>query len=219
MLPFTAEVYFALFAQYNGAIWPAQIIAYVLGLGAVVLACRPLAGSDRIVAGLLAAAWMWSGAVYHLLYFASINFSAPVLGAVFVLEGLLLAWTGVLRGRLAFRFQPDPAGWAGLGLAVFAMVGYPVMGWLAGHGWPRAAVFGVAPAPVTIFTLGLLLLAERRTPVHLVAIPVLWTLVGGAAAWFLGIPEDLVLPLAGFLTLALAWWKNRRARGITSAAR
>ena len=47
LLPFTAEVFFSLLGQYNGAIWPAQIVAGLLGLGALFLACRPAGGSDR----------------------------------------------------------------------------------------------------------------------------------------------------------------------------
>lgn len=212
MLPFTAEVFFAQFAQYNAAIWPAQIVGYVLGLVAVVLIFRPTGWSDRLVAASLAIAWLWIGAVYHFAYFAAINFSAPVFGAVFILEGLLLTWTGVVRGRLAFRFQPGVVGWVGVGLIVLGMAIYPVLGWTVGRAWPRAAMFGVAPCPTTIFTLGLLLLVDGRTPLHLLAIPALWSLVAGTAVWFLGIPEDLVLPVAGLVALALAPWKNRRQR-------
>ena len=50
------------------------------------------------------------------------------------------------------------------------------------------------------------------SPPHLVAIPVLWSLMGGAAAWVLGIPEGAVLPLAGVGGASLIVWKNRRAR-------
>ena len=86
---------------------------------------------------------------------------------------------------------------------------YPLIGWLLGHGWPRAPMFGVTPCPLTVFTMGMLLLIEGRTPIHLAVIPVLWSLVGGTAAWFLGVTEDLALPIAGLGGLALVLWKNR----------
>ena len=209
MLPFSQDAFFALFEQYNRAIWPAQIVAYVLALVALGLALRPIANSGRIVAAVLALAWAWNGTVYHVLYFATINFMAEIFGAFFVLQALLLIWTGVLRGKIAFRFRGDGAAWAGVALAVFAMAVYPLLGWLLGHGWPRAPIFGVAPCPMTIFTMGLLLLTEGRAPVHLAVIPVLWSLVGGTAAWFLGVTEDLALPVAGLGGLALILWKNR----------
>lgn len=212
MLPFTPDVFLALFEQYNRAIWPAHLVAYALCLLAVVAAMKPVAGSDRLVAAVLAIAWLWTAVVYHLLHFATINFVAPGFAVLFVLEGLLLAWTGVARGRLAFRVRRDAASWAGLGLAIFAMLVYPVTAWLAGHGWPRLALVGVAPCPTTIFTLGMLLLIEGRTPVQLAAIPLLWTLIGGSAAWLLDMPEDVALPIAGIGGLAVILWKNRRSR-------
>ena len=37
MLPFTREQFLAAFVTYNEAIWPAQLVAYLLGLAAVAL--------------------------------------------------------------------------------------------------------------------------------------------------------------------------------------
>jgi hypothetical protein len=211
MLPFTPEVFFANMAQYNEAIWPAQAVAYVLGLVIVLLLFRPTSQSSRLIAALLAGAWIWIGVVYHLKYFATINFAAPLFGLAFIIEGLLIAWSGVITRRITFRFRADAAGFAGLTFVTFAIVVYPLLGWLAGHAWPRVAMFGVAPCPTTIFTMGLLLLTEGRTPPHLAIIPVLWSLVGGSAVWLLGVPEDLALPIAGLSGLGLILWKNRAA--------
>jgi hypothetical protein len=222
MLPFSQDAYFALFEQYNRAIWPSQIVAYVLGLATLALALRPAAragraGRGRIVAAILALAWAWNGAVYHVLFFARINFWADIFSAFFILEALLLLWSGVIRGRLAFRLRYDTFSRIGVAVAIFALAIYPLIGWLLGHAWPRAAMFGVAPAPMTIFTMGLLLLVDGRTPLHLVIIPAIWSLIGGTAAWFLGVTEDLALPIAGFGGLALVLAKNRmRYRHATS---
>lgn len=217
MLPFTPDVFLSLFEQYNRAVWPAQIVAYVLGILAVLLALRPILGGGRLVGVVLAASWLWTGIAYHLLHFAMINFAAPGFAALFVLQGLLLAWTGLARGRLAFRFRPDATGWSGLGLAVFALLGYPLAAWLAGHGWPRLALAGVAPCPTTILTLGMLLLAEGRTPWHLAVIPLLWSAVGGSAAFLLDMPEDISLPAAGALTFVLILRRNRHACAAAAA--
>ena len=211
MLPFTTEVYFALFEDYNTAVWPAQIVAYGLGALALWLSLRPRAGGDRVVAAILAGFWLWTGLAYHVATFDEINVAAPVFGGLFAVQAVLLAWTGVVRGRLAFRFRPDVFGWAGFGLAAGALVLYPLLAWLAGHGWPEAALVGVAPSPTILFAFGLLLGAEPRSPIHLLVIPVLWSLIWGAAAWFLPIPEDLALPLAAVAATGLIVWKNRRA--------
>ncbi|MCZ7658184.1 MAG: DUF6064 family protein [Xanthobacteraceae bacterium] len=208
MLPFGADVFFFVFEQYNHAIWPAQVVAYVLGLLVLGAAMRPFPGSGRLVGAVLALAWLWNGIAYHVMHFAGINFWAYGFGALFVIQGLLFAWTAA-RGRLAIRFAPDPAGWTGLGLALFAMALYPLIGALAGHGWPRAPVFGVAPCPTTIFTWGVLLMSARM-PRHLAIVPLVWSLIGGTAAFFLGVPEDLALPVAALIAIVLMLLRGRR---------
>lgn len=212
MLSFTPEAFFSLFEQYNLAIWPAQFLAYVLGFIALLLAFRPFPLRDRIIGAILAAGWLWIGIVYHYLHFTQINFIAPVFAVLFVLQGLLFAWTLVLRGQVAFRFRPDVFGWTGLAFAAFAMVVYPLLGWLAGHAWPSSPVFGLTPCPTTIFTWGMLLLAQGRTPIHLTVIPLIWLIIGGSAAWLLAVPEDASLPIAGVIACTLIVWKNRLAR-------
>lgn len=210
MLPFTKEVFLRVFEQYNAAIWPAQAVAYGLSALLVLLALKPRRGSDRVIAAALAGGWLWMGVVYHVMYYSTINWAAWAFGALFLIQGFLVAWTGALRGRLEFRFVPDLHGWAGVGFMVFSMAVYPLIGLLTGYDWLRAPMLGVAPNPTTIFTLGMLLLIAHRVPLHLLVIPVLWSLIGGATAWLLNIPRDLAVPLAGVFAVWLVLWKNRR---------
>jgi uncharacterized membrane protein YjjB (DUF3815 family) len=56
-------------------------------------------------------------------------------------------------------------------------------------------LFGVAPCPTTIFTLGMLLLSNASW--RLFAIPLVWSIIGGSAAVLLGVPQDYGLILAG----------------------
>jgi len=209
MLPFTADVLFSSFEAYNRALWPLPIPAVGIALAVILLTLRPLRGGDRAISALVALAWLWIGVGYHFLHFAAIDFAAPVYGAFFVLQALLLAWTGVVRGSLAFRFGADPFGWAGLALAIAATLAWPLAD-LSGHGWPSVRVVGLAPGPTAAFTLGLLLLTSGRVPLHLAIVPLLWTLVAGATAWVLAIPQDLALPVGGLCGFALILWKNRR---------
>lgn len=212
MLPFTADVLFSNFAQYNRALWPLPILAWVLALAAILLTLRPVWSGDRVITGLLAAGWLWTGYGYHYLQFATINFAAPVYAVFFVLQGLLIAWSGGAKRGLAFRFRPDPAGWTGLGLALAAAVAWPLAAPLAGYGWESARLVGLAPGPTAVFTLGLLLLTDGPTPLRLLAVPLLWTIVAGATAWALSIHQDVVQPVAALGVLGLALWKNRRLR-------
>ena len=210
MLPFTSEVFFSHLEHYNRAVWPLPILAAALGLAAIVLILRPLGGSSRAIGALLATAWLWTGLGYHFVHLAAIDFVAPLYGAFFVLQGLLLAWTGAVRGGLVFRFRADLFGWSGLALALAALIAWPLADWLTGHGWRGARLVGVAPGPTAAFTLGLLLLTEGRTPLRLAMIPLLWTLVAGATGWILTNSRDLALPAAGLGAFCLMVWKNRQ---------
>jgi hypothetical protein len=55
MLPFTRDQFLAVFAAYNQAVWPAQVVAYVLGIGLVGLLMRPSRAGDRAIGAGLAA--------------------------------------------------------------------------------------------------------------------------------------------------------------------
>jgi hypothetical protein len=209
MLPFTAEILFSSFEQYNRALWPLPIVAPALALAVIALALRPERHGARATGALLALAWLWVGLGYFILYFAAFDFVAPIYGAFFVAEGLLLGWSAVVRGRLAFRFTGDLFGWCGFALALAAAPAWPLADALLGQGWASARVVGLAPGPTAAFTLGMLLLSAGRTPLHLAVIPLLWTLLAGATAWILAIPQDLALPVAGISAFVLILWKGR----------
>ena len=210
MLPFTAEQFLAVFAGYNAAVWPAQLVAYGLGAVAVALALRPSTRSDRVIAATLAVMWAWTGVAYHMLHFAAINAAAPVFGALFVAQALLLLHFGIVRSRLRFGSGARlsaPLGWA---LVVYASVAYPLIGIATGHGDPELPMFGITPCPVTIFTLGMILLTTAPVPKSLLAVPAIWSLVGGSAAFLLGIAQDWPLIVSGLVVAPLVLVRNRR---------
>ncbi len=228
MLPYDSDVLFATFAQDNRAVFPAQLIAIALALGIVALAIWPRAWAARFVGAALglrfvgialaarfvgvalATTWAWVGAAWHLTQFAPINFAAPLYGGLFIAEAALFAWTGGVRGRLSLRFQADARGWVGLGLAAYGLIAYPVIFLALGDGCQGTPLVGLAPVPTTLFTLGVLLLVEGRTPWHLLAIPLAWSLIDGATAYVLGTLEDLVLPAAGIVVVGLVGWRRWR---------
>jgi hypothetical protein len=205
MLPFTHAEFVDVFARYNLAIWPGQLVAYALGLGMVgLLLARPSRGTGRAVAIGLALMWGWTGVAYHWLYFTEINAAAWAFGALFVLQAGLfaeVALSGALRFDGGVTAGRRSAGWF---LVVYALVLYPLLGMATGSTWPHMPVFGVTPCPVTLFTFGLLLLNTAPVPRRLLVIPVLWSLVGGSAAWLLQVPQDWLLLLSGASVFLLA---------------
>lgn len=200
--PFTIEEFLGVFAAYNMAIWPAQIIAYALGLIAVAAVLLGWLAASPLIFLILALMWAWNGIAYHLVFFSTINPAAPLFAALFVSQAILLAISAVTAKGLRFDTGLNFRSIAGFAVIAYAVLIYPVLGALAGHGLMAGPMFGVAPCPTTIFTIGLLLLARGRWVIWLAIIPLLWSLVGFAAAWQLAIPEDFGLGLAG-LVLAL----------------
>jgi hypothetical protein len=199
MLPFTVDEFFSVFGAYNQGIWPAQIIAYLLGALAVwaIFAARPWAG--RTVAAILGIMWIWNGLAYHLAFFAPINPAAYGFAALFVIQGLLFLGHGAMAGRLRFAHGSNWRGMLGIALIAYAAVVYTTLGYLLGHTWPNLPVFGVAPCPTTIFTFGVLMLAVGPMPLWLITIPVAWSGIGATAAVLLNVPEDLGLLVSGVL--------------------
>ncbi len=201
-LPFTTDEFLAVFAAYNAAIWPFQIAAYGLGLAAVLAFIVGNHGLMRLGFVALALLWAFTGFGYHLIFFAQINPIAPGFAAFFVLESVLLAAAAMQPGDLRLHLNRGFRSIAGMITIIYAVVVYPILGIWAGHGAMAGPMFGVAPCPTTIFTLGMLMIARGRWVVWLSIIPVLWSLIGLSAALQLGIPEDLGMPVAGAILVA-----------------
>lgn len=211
-IPFTVEQFFEVFKTYNTAIWPAQVLAYVLGVAALAPAIRGGEAPARIVAGILASFWLWMGIFYHMPYFRVINPAAWIFGIFCILQGLLFLLVGTIFGRLGFRFNFKPLPIIGACFILYAMVVYPLLGVGFGHSYPRAPMFGVAPCPTTIFTFGILLWTTKSVPVYLLVIPLLWSIVGMSAAVSLHVPQDYGLLVAGVLGTVLVLIQNRKAK-------
>ncbi len=209
-MPFTVEDFFAVFGRYNQAIWPLQIGAYVIGVAIVILLFRRSHSSSTVIALALSALWLVNGVGYHWLFFAQINPVARGFAAVFVVQAVLLAAAPWLYPRLSFAVRADARSVVGLALIVFAAVGYPLWGVLAGHSYPFAPVFGVAPCPTTIFSVGVLLMGNWRTVRWLLIIPAIWSAIGGSAAVLLHTPQDfgLIATLVIVLAFYLGHWRG-----------
>jgi Family of unknown function (DUF6064) len=118
-------------------------------------------------------------------------------------EGELEAVNGEenMRNRLSFRASRRLNGILGAILIVYALAIYPLIGYALGRIFPTSPTFGV-PCPTTIFTFGLLLWTDKKIPLSLLIIPVLWSLVGTSAALSFGIKEDFGLLVAAMIGTA-----------------
>ena len=204
LLLFSRQTYYRLFELYNLEWWPLQIVALALGAAILALGRRNGDRVGRAIAAILALCWLWVAWAYHAQRYASINWAASYFAWAFVVEALLLLWLGVVRGRLT----PAPASQmqqrAGLGLLLFALLIFPLVSPLLGRSWTQAEVFGMAPDPTALATLGVLLLAGVRTVWGLYPIPVAWCLISGATLWAMEAPDFAIVPLAALLAVSLA---------------
>jgi hypothetical protein len=204
MLPFTEGQFLGVFAKYNAALWPAAFAAFLLGALAVYCLLRRPNASGRVISACLAAMWIWTGGAYHWIFFSPINSAAYLFGALFIIQGLaFLIWGGLLR-YMTFELRPDAASFTGMGFIVYSAIVYPIIGLSSGFELAELPAFGVTPCPVTIFTFGVLLLAKPPAPLLLLTIPLLWSMIGGSAAFLLGVPQDWLLLGSGLVTLSLA---------------
>jgi hypothetical protein len=211
-IPFAIEQFLQVFENYNLAIWPMQIFAYLLGIAALFLVYGKKDVYGRIISAVLSFYWLWMGIVYHLIYFSSINKPAYAFGTLFIVQGLLLLIYGVFKSNLSFSFKLDSYSITGSIFALYAMVIYPIIGYLSGHSYPRSPGFGVAPCPTAIFTFGLLLYADKKVPIYVLVIPFIWSIIGFSAALSLRIREDFGLLVAGILGTFMIIYRRKIGR-------
>ncbi|MFA6472845.1 MAG: DUF6064 family protein [Candidatus Latescibacterota bacterium] len=208
-IPFTIEQFFDIFVIYNNAIWPAQIVAYILGIVAIGFAFSKNQYSARTISGIVSLFWIWIGVFYHIVFFRTINPAAIIFGFLYIIQGFLFLLAGSIRDRLSIQFKYTIPHILGAFFIFYAMVLYPILCLSFEHSYPEAPMFGVAPCPTTIFTFGILLWTIKKVPAYLLVIPFLWSIVGISAAINLRVPQDYGLVVAGFLGTILILIQNR----------
>ncbi len=195
-IPFTTEQFLQVFEKYDRAIYPFQFALIIVAIATVFLAASRKPFANKLISCSLGFLWLWTGIVYHLIFFTAISPPAYVFGTLFIIQGLLFLYEGVVKNRLSFRFIQKFYGIFGAIFIAYSLVIYPLIGYALGRVFPTAQTFGV-PCPTTIFTFGLLLWTDKRFSLGLLIIPVLWSLVGTLAAFSFGIKEDFGLLVAG----------------------
>ena len=194
-LLFSPRVYWRMFELHNAAFWPLHLATLAAGLAIVLLALRRPRGHGLWVALILAALWAFVGWSFLWNRYAAINWAIAYVAPAFGLQALLLAIVRRAHGGFAFD-RRDIAARLGLLLAVIGLVAYPLLPPLFGRPWTSAEVFGIAPDPTAIATLGILLAASGRLVPLLFPIPLLWLLLSGLTLRTMGDPQAWIPLLA-----------------------
>ena len=209
LLLFSPRTYYRMFELYHEEIWPAQLVAVALVVAILVLMRRDDEWCGAVIAGLLAACWLWVAVMFHVRRYATINWAARYFAVLFVAQAALLVWNGVVRRRLTFRRSADSAWWVP-GLLLIAMVIPPLAGRVTGRTWSQVELAGLTPDATAIATLGILLLASPRAPRALMVAPLCWCVIGGATLWALESPEAWVSIVAAVGAVTAMTWRPRR---------
>lgn len=210
MIPFSRDIFLGVVAQHNALLWPLHVLAIGLGLAVLYLAFRPIRRLSHLPALFVIATWLVTGSLFYGVHFTPLNWAAWLSAALFVTQGLLLAWFRLVRNRLRLQFDGTPTAWAGVCFILISIALYPIIGLVSGTVINAIPIVGIDPGPTVLFTLGFLLLVESRTPFLLTVIPFIAAWVGAAAGWLIGLPADLLLPPAALATVWLVLMRNRR---------
>ncbi|MCU0365176.1 MAG: DUF6064 family protein [Ignavibacteriaceae bacterium] len=207
-IPFSLADFLNVFNTYNQSIFPLQIVLYFIAFICIYILFTENKNSNKIISVVLSFFWLWMGIVYHLIFFSAINKAAYIFGALFIIQGILFFIWGVFKGELSFDYRKTNYNNAGILIILYALIIYPVLGYNLGHAYPYSPTFGL-PCPTTIFTFGILLFSNKKIPVYILIIPLLWSVVGFTAALTLTIYEDIGLLIAGLTTFTFLLISNR----------
>lgn len=183
---------YGMFATYNQAIWPMHIVTYALGILSIILAIKKTKYSDRIISTVLCFLWFWSGIAFGIIFFSRINSIWYRLGFILILQSILFFMYGFgFHPPLSFKFRKEPYSFLGIMMILYALVFYPIVGYLTGHNYPGYPIFGTAPFPVCIFTFGILLITDGRVTPPVLIIPLFWAIGGFVNILTYGIYADI----------------------------
>jgi hypothetical protein len=208
-LPFTVEQFLSVLKTYNENVFPLQIVFYLIASGCVYLLFQPIKNNEKIISAVLSFFWLWIGIVYHLMFFTAINKAAYLFGILFIIQGFLFAFYGVIKGNITYEYRNNIFNNVGIIFITYGLIVYPILGHLLGHQYPYSPTFGL-PCPTTIFTFGVLLFINKKIHMITFIIPLLWSIIGFGAALSLTIYEDYGLLISGVLGFILLMINNKK---------
>ena len=192
------EKFFSVFEKYNHAIFPVQIVLFLLSIFALIAIGSKIKQKDKFVAGILGVLWLWIGIGYHIAFLSGTNKVAFGFGALFILQGLFLLWEGVLLYNLKFVYRMSIQAYLGYFFILYGLIIYPVIGYLIEPNLSRTVSVGL-PSPTIILTFGFLLLCDKKFSKYLLIIPSLWAVIGISGIIKLGVYQDSIMLIAAII--------------------
>ncbi|SDS07594.1 hypothetical protein SAMN05216421_0862 [Halopseudomonas xinjiangensis] len=214
-IPFTTDVYFRLIERMGETFWPLHVLTLALGAAAIVLALK---GRTQLACLLPAPLWAFVGVAFFIQRYAELNWAGGYAGYAFIVQAVLLALVALTGFGLdkAPRLTSPPI-LIGLALAIFGLIGMPLIAPLTGGSWYQAEVLGIHADPTAVATLGLALIVFRGWALWAASIiPVLWVLVSGLTLQVLDAPRFQILFAVVAIGLVGLVWKSCESRRVLS---
>ncbi|WP_174710212.1 DUF6064 family protein [Thalassospira marina] len=204
-LLFSTRVYYRLFVSFNTTFWPVNLAFYLGGAMLVFGIMRNCGRRMQLVPAVLAGMWAWCGTLFMWHYYQPINWVVPYLLPLFAFETLTLVLFALRRTPLFFAWRGDFSSMAGIALLVLAIPVYPFFSLISGRDILSAELFGSAPDPTIIGTLGMLLLARGTWRWVLLPVPVIWCLITSLTLWAMDQPVAWLPVIAAWLAILGGW--------------
>ena len=204
------ELFFKFMAEYNNAVWPAQIIFYALSIFFIFTSINTKNISNKINVLILSSLWVWNGAVTLLIYFTNFHAQYYLWGVVWVLQGLWICYCGIHKKQFYFIIKKDLYSIIGLIFIFYALIVYPLIGAWLGHPFPKGPLFGAAPCPTVIFTFSVFLFSENRVNPYLMYFPLLWALMSLYPIIGMGVYADIGEIVAAMVAFILIIIRNKK---------
>ena len=205
LLLFTPHTYFRLYELYNTALWPFGLFISVMVSALLIPTKVTVAQKRRMMQLLLSLMWMAIAWFFFYSTYAQINNFAHWFAVAFGIQSLLLAFDAISDTRADASDNSFPWNFSDPGalLFLFAVLVHPLIGLLAGRPLQGIELFGLAPDPTALGTLGFLLAGKKVTRGFLLIIPLAWCLVSGLTYLAMELPYGLITPVAALIALAL----------------
>ena len=198
--------FYDMFSTYNQAVWPMPIVMYIMAITAFLFSLQRKKSWNAVILFILSFLWLWNGIVFSLMYFVKFSPMFYLSALLFSFQAVVLFLNGsnlIPKPRISFRIQNNFNTWVGMIFIIYALILYPLIGWATGHSYPAGPILGTAPCPSAIFTVGIMLFAEKKIPKLLLIVPVIWGLTGLIPVRVYQVYADIGLIISGIAALYL----------------
>ena len=210
-LLFSADSYDRLFVLANLELWPAHLLLLAVASSLLWTQFHPRPKSPNWITLVLATFWTVTSLLFLHRHYAPINPLVDWFALAFLAQALgffVCHLSEIWRLRL---FALGNVTWRqpGVLLVVYAIVGHPLVGVIAGRNWQGVEIAGIAPDATALITIGVLLAGSLKVNWLFLLLPLVW--ITFSAMTYLAMDRIIgLLPLVLAIVACLATVVDRQ---------